>query len=161
MSGLKRCNVLLFVIALVGCAVPFETADQRSTSRELFRLEQEVHRLVNQYRISQNLAPLATSEIIAEQSRIHSRAMAKKRISLGHSGFGRRVERISRSLPLRAVAENVGYNKGYPDSAQRAVDVWLRSIEHRRNIEGDFQLTGIGVVKDSQGAYYFTQIFWE
>jgi uncharacterized protein YkwD len=28
-------------------------------------------------------------------------------------------------------------------------------------MEGDYRLTGIGVVRDSHGAYYFTQIFWE
>jgi uncharacterized protein YkwD len=87
--------------------------------------------------------------------------MAQQRISLGHRGFAKRVKRISRFLSLRAVAENVGYNKGYPDSAQRAVDTWLGSTEHRRNIEGDFRLTGIGVVRDPQGACYFTQIFWQ
>jgi len=161
MSRLRRFHVLLFVIAIVGCTVPFEPAHERAPSRELLRLEQEVHRLVNRYRVSQNLAPLATHEIITEQARMHSQAMAQKKISLGHRGFAKRVERISRFLPLRAVAENVGYNKGYPDSAQRAVEVWLDSIEHRRNIDGDFQLTGVGVVRDIRGAYYFTQIFWE
>ena len=161
MSNLKRWSVVLFVLAFVGCTIPVETAQQPSTSTALPRLEQEVHRLVNRYRMSQNLAPLATNEIITEQARRHSRAMAKKRTSLGHHGFAKRVERISRSLPYRAVAENVGYSKGYSDSAQMAVDVWLRSRGHRRNIEGNFQLTGIGVAMDSQGAYYFTQIFWQ
>jgi len=161
MRCLKRCTVLAFAVVLVGCTVPSEPAGQRSTSGALSRLEQEVHRLVNRYRMSQNLAPLTTREIITGQARMHSRAMAEKRSSLGHRGFGKRVERISRCLPLRAVAENVGYNKGYPDCAQRAFDVWLDSAEHRRNMEGDYRLTGIGVVRDSQGAYYFTQIFWE
>ena len=159
--SLKCFTLALFFVALVGCTIPVETAEQETTATGLLELEQEVHHLVNGYRISQNLPPLALHEIITEQARIHSRAMAERRVSLGHGGFAGRVERISRSVPFRAVAENVAYNKGYLDATQRAVEVWLKSAEHLQNIEGHFQLTGIGVARDSLGAYYFTQIFWQ
>lgn len=68
-----------------------------------------------------------------------------------------RVQAIA--IPYRAAAENVAYNRGYTDPVAKAVEGWLNSSGHRRNIEGNYNLTGIGVAKNSQGAYYFTQIF--
>lgn len=161
MNHLKRSAFVLFCIALMGCTISHKPTGLKGTLTEVWQLEQEVYQLINRYRISQNLTPLTTNEIITQQARMHSRAMATKRIPVCHSGFAKRVERISRSLPYRAAAENVAYNKGYSDCAQRAAQDWFKNTEHRKNIEGNYQLTGIGVAMDSQGAYYFTQIFWQ
>ena len=46
-----------------------------------------------------------------------------------------------------------------PMGAREVVDGWLHSPGHRRNIEGDFRLTGIGLAEGSNGMIYFTQIF--
>jgi uncharacterized protein YkwD len=35
----------------------------------------------------------------------------------------------------------------------------LESPVHRENIEGDFDLTGVGAATDAQGLLYLTQIF--
>jgi uncharacterized protein YkwD len=161
MNNLKRCAFILVCTALVGCAVLDKSIEGEATSTELVQLEQRVHQLINQYRISKNLPPLTTNEIITKQARIHSRAMAKKRVTLGHDGFGKRVERISRFLPYSVAAENVAYNKGYSDCAQQTVQSWLESPKHRKNIRGNYRLTGIGVAKNPRGAYYFTQILWQ
>jgi uncharacterized protein YkwD len=161
MDTLRCWTFVVFGIVLLGCSIPSETLDGGGLPPDLARLEQGVHRLVNRYRISKNLQPLTVDEIMAEQARIHSQQMARKRVPLGHRGFTKRVEAISQSLPLRAVAENVGFNEGYPDPATQAVEVWLGSAEHRKNMEGDFRLTGIGVARGSRGGYYFTQIFWQ
>jgi uncharacterized protein YkwD len=87
--------------------------------------------------------------------------MAKKKITFSHDGFSRRVKRISRFLPYSMAAENVAYNKGYSDCAQKAVQSWLKNTKHRKNIRGDYRLTGIGVAKNPEGVYYFTQVFWQ
>ena len=57
------------------------------------------------------------------------------------------------------IAENVGYNMGYSDPAGRVVERWLNSPGHKKNIEGNYNLTGIGVIQADQVTYYFTQIF--
>jgi uncharacterized protein YkwD len=44
-------------------------------------------------------------------------------------------------------------------SAKEVVEGWLNSPGHKRNIEGDFTLTGIGVAKNNKGIIYYTQIF--
>lgn len=161
MDNPKRCTLVLFCIALVGCSLPDNIIEQKVISPELLHLEQRAHYLINQYRISKNLPPLATNEIITQQARIHSRTMAKKKAAFGHDGFDKRVKRISRFLPYRIAAENVAYTKGYSDSARQAVLSWLQNGKHRKNIRGNYKLTGIGVAQDPEGAYYFTQLFWQ
>jgi uncharacterized protein YkwD len=122
-------------------------------------LEQEVHRQVNQYRRSKNLPLLTLDSRITIQSRKHSEAMAKGLIPLSHEGFEQRIQAIA--IPYRSVAENVAYNQGHSDPATIAVQGWIQSSGHRQNMEGDFNLTGIGIVKNSKGEYYFTQIFFK
>jgi uncharacterized protein YkwD len=54
------------------------------------------------------------------------------------------------------VGENVASGQM---TAKEAVEGWLQSPGHKRNIEGNFTLTGIGWAKDKRGMIYFTQIF--
>ncbi|HEY8392853.1 MAG TPA: CAP domain-containing protein [Capillibacterium sp.] len=68
-------------------------------------------------------------------------------------------ERVAAAgIPYKSAAENVAYNN-YSDPAMAAVEGWSASEGHRRNIEGHFDLTGIGVFQNEQGYYYFTQLF--
>jgi uncharacterized protein YkwD len=57
---------------------------------------------------------------------------------------------------MAASAENVAYGQL---SAKAVVDGWLKSAPHKKNIEGNYNLTGIGLAKDRKGVIYFTQIF--
>lgn len=162
MSNLKHYTLILFSIALVNCSSLNQMKEQIETPTELLELEQEVHQLVNQYRVSQNLLPLTTDEIITHYARKHSEAMANRQVPFGHHGFEVRVEMISRSLTRTSAAENVAFNnRAYSACAQKAVQDWIQSATHRNNIEGDYTLTGIGVATNSHGFYYFTQIFWK
>jgi uncharacterized protein YkwD len=85
--------------------------------------------------------------------------MATGRIPFGHAGFEQRAQTIRRSLSYNRLGENVGYNWGEADPARGAVERWLRSPQHLKNIEGDFELTGIGIATSDRAEYYFTQIF--
>jgi uncharacterized protein YkwD len=46
-----------------------------------------------------------------------------------------------------------------PASPATAVKGLLGSRKHRRNIEGEYHYTGVGVARASNGAYYYTQMF--
>jgi uncharacterized protein YkwD len=122
-------------------------------------LEQTVLTQINQYRASRGLPALTLDPRISTQALRHSQAMANGQVRFSHDGFDSRVDAIARTIPYRAVAENVAYNQGYNDPAQRAVQGWLKSPGHRKNIEGQFDLTGIGIARNAKGEYYFTQIF--
>ncbi len=96
---------------------------------------------------------------ICEQSRLHSQAMASGQVPFSHNGFEARVKAIGESIPYRSAAENVAYNQGYSNPDQQAVEGWIKSPGHRKNMEGQFDVTGIGITKNAKGEYYFTQIF--
>jgi uncharacterized protein YkwD len=53
----------------------------------------------------------------------------------------------------------VAFNQGHRDPAAVAVQGWLESPGHRENIEGPYELTGVGVASNAKGEVYFTQIF--
>jgi uncharacterized protein YkwD len=77
--------------------------------------------------------------------------------SFGHDGFDNRIADIRKSAGfIRGAAENVAYGQL---TAAQVVDGWLNSPGHKKNIEGDYNLTGIGTVQREDGVIYFTQIF--
>ena len=120
-------------------------------------LEQSIYNQVNQYRESQNLPPLVFDETIAEQARAHSVNMANLNL-LSHDGFSDRVETIKQVISYSGAAENVASNMGYAQPDDTAIQGWIKSPGHNRNMLGNYDLTGIGVAARG-GEYYFTQIF--
>ncbi|PSB01086.1 CAP domain-containing protein [Merismopedia glauca] len=131
----------------------------QSTSLSIAALEQKTLVQINQYRAGRGLPPLTSNATIRQQARLHSQNMANGTVPFGHQGFQQRLQAIARVIPLMAMAENVAYNSGYSDPVTTAVQGWLKSPGHKVNIEGNYNLTGIGVAKSRTGAYYFTQIF--
>ncbi len=122
-------------------------------------LEQAVYRQINQYRASQKLPALAIADSLTQQARQHSQDMATGKMPFSHQGFDQRVKEIAKSVPYRGAAENIAYNMGYEDPTTQAVDGWLKSPGHLKNIKGAYGLTGIGVSRNAKGEIYFTQIF--
>lgn len=161
----------LIVSGIGGCDLPNRTAEvftgreipaakaQPLKSSSLTAWEQSAYRQINQYRQSRNLPPLQLDSRIVEQARAHSREMANGQVPFGHQGFEQRVKAIALAIPYQMAAENVAYNQGYSDPATQAVQGWIKSTGHRINIEGQYDLTGMGVAKNAKGEYYFTQIF--
>ena len=131
-------------------------AQANSTTQSL---EQAVHRQINQYRASKGLPALKLAASLTQQARQHSQNMSTGKTAFGHQGFERRVKEIAKSVPYRGAAENVAYNMGYQDPAAQAVQGWLKSPGHLKNIQGNYGLTGIGVSRNARGEIYFTQIF--
>ncbi len=133
-------------------------AAQSSTASSMAALESSVLQQINQYRKKKGLSQLSSNATITQQARQHSQDMASSRI-LSHDGFDTRISTIGKSIAYRSAAENVAYNMGYSAPDRQAVEGWLKSPGHLQNIEGSYTLTGIGVTKNAQGEYYFTQIF--
>lgn len=120
-------------------------------------LEREIFSLVNDYRKTKKLAPLSTNAAIEYQARRHSMDMGTHRIPFGHQGLSFRIKYIQEKVPgATIVGENVAYGNL---SAKAVVNGWIKSNEHRKNMEGSFKYTGIGVTRNMQNQLYFTQIF--
>lgn len=139
-------------------AVP-TTIPMIANTASVTELEQLVHQKINQHRASKNLPPLRLDPDIATQSRLHSQNMANGKVEFSHHGFQDRTNALKNRINLSGIAENVGYNMGYREPASQVVQGWLDSPGHRQNLEGNYDLTGIGVAKNAKGEYYFTQMF--
>jgi uncharacterized protein YkwD len=120
-------------------------------------LEREILGLVNDYRKTKKLGPLQTNAAIEYQARRHSMDMGTHRIPFGHQGLSFRIKYIQEKVPgATIVGENVAYGNL---SAKAVVSGWIKSAEHRKNMEGNFKYTGIGVTRNMQNQLYFTQIY--
>lgn len=112
---------------------------------------------INTYRASQGLPPLKLDKTISQEAYEHSKAMAEGKVSFGHNGFQQRSEHLfSEFEPVKGMAENVAYTSR---DQSALVQLWLHSRLHRKNIEGDYNLTGIGVATSPSGKIYATEIF--
>lgn len=120
-------------------------------------IEKKIFILINQYREKKGLKELKYADAVASEARTHSSRMASHLAGFGHGGFDGRFRRFKRKYPrMMGCAENVAY--GAKD-AEAAVDMWLHSSGHKKNIKGAYTHTGIGVVRNRKGIMYFTQIF--
>jgi uncharacterized protein YkwD len=113
---------------------------------------------VNEYRQSKNMPPLTIDPVISAQAKVHSERMARVG-KITHDGFNDRVESVAKEIVYRSASENVGYNVGYAQPEAIAVEDWINSPGHQKNMVGRYDLTGIGSAQNSKGEYYFTQIF--
>jgi uncharacterized protein YkwD len=143
-------------LALGGCGARAPRIALRPSPADA-AFEQQVYTAVNEYRLSRRLPALAWSEVAASQARDHSQRMAAGARSLGHRDFHKRVSAIAGTMRLSRAAENVVRSR----SAARAIELWLKNRGHRRNIEGRYDLTGIGAARSEDGLIYFTEIFLE
>ena len=144
---------LLFLASFLstGCKDDPVSTNESNPSNSI---EQEVHLLINEHRVSIGLAELEWNETIAEQCRNHSIEMANAH-TINHDGFNERINNIRETIPWSWAGENVAYHF----SAQGAVTAWLNSPGHKSNIESNSNLTGVGVAFDEDSVMYFTQIF--
>lgn len=120
-------------------------------------IEEEILAQVNSYRQQHHLSPLKMNRAMSMQAKIHSTNMAKHHLPFGHANFLKRVKALRKEIKNPgAAAENVAFN--YKD-AHHVVKNWLLSPGHKKNIVGNYNLTGIGIARDALGRIYFTQMF--
>jgi uncharacterized protein YkwD len=163
MNHRLRSLVLALLLPLSGClpaVEPSAGASDPGTSGPLFEIERQVHERVNAHRSLLGLAPLQHDPVLASLARDHSEWMARGERPFGHDGFDDRVRAAHEARALGAVSENVASNN-YPSNqvAGLAVRGWVKSSGHRRNIEGRFDMAGVGVARGSAGDYFITQLY--
>jgi uncharacterized protein YkwD len=119
-------------------------------------METEILQFVNEDRKQHDLRQLQINSRESSLALKHSEDMAKGKVKFGHDGFNSRAKIIQKELGATEIGENVASGLM---TAREVVDGWLNSPGHKKNIEGDFLLTGIGYARDKKGEIYFTQIF--
>jgi uncharacterized protein YkwD len=124
--------------------------------------ERRAFELMNAERQAGGLPLLEWSGEAAALARMHAQSMADGRF-FSHKGLdGQTVDgRASRmGVKWRAIGENIATMKGYEDPASKAVETWLNSTAHKRNmLNGVYNQSAIGAAVASDGTFYFTQVF--
>lgn len=143
--------MLAGLFTLQSCSSKEKEDDQLFTA-----LENEILTLINQHRAGLTLPALQQATLITTEARKHSKNMADGTVPYGHDGMSDRLNLIDQSLPWTSAAENIGAGTGV---APEIFDSWLVSPAHKSNIEGDYDKTGIGAAKSTEGIYYYTHIF--
>lgn len=130
---------------------------------ENYSLEKQTFEILNAERRTRGLDPLVWDERVAQLARLHSRSMAAEKFFSHRGPDGSTVDGRADQLGLStwtAIAENIAFLKGQNDPAQLAVNKWLSSPPHRKNIlGGGWEGSAIGVAVGQDGAFYFTQVF--
>lgn len=161
-TALLRIILLLALVvaALGGAPASAQTAAPASGSDFPRDVEKQTFGLINHYRDQAGLPLLTWNDDIARLARGHSREMATGIADFGHGGFSDRVQQMKSILGrFQGAGENVLYTTQLDQVAARAVQMWLHSPHHLRNIRGDYNLSGIGVWISPSGTIYFTQLF--
>ncbi|MGD9976385.1 MAG: CAP domain-containing protein [Bacteroidales bacterium] len=143
----------LFTVILI-LAFQFQLIAQENT--DVAALEQEIHTLINEYRTSKGLSELKLNNAVKVEAVNHSRNMASGKVPFSHRGFDDRFKRLTAIFDISSGAENVANG---PADARTIVEGWIASPKHRDNIEGDFNMTGIGIARAQNGLFFYTQIF--
>lgn len=145
----------LSFLMLVACTFP--QGSQREPPPSLDKMERQVVDLVNDYRRSRGRPALRSNPALQDEAEGHSLNMARGRVPLSHRGFDERIRKVREKTGVKGRSgENVA--EGY-DTAREVVDAWIKSPGHRRHLLGDFDLTGVGIVRSRDGKLYFTQLF--
>ena len=140
-----------------------KTKPNVSAPTTVLDLEQQAFQLINEKRREQRLKSLEWNETIAKIARLHSQNMANHKF-FSHTGLdGSMVsDRADKSglNKWRAIGENIAYNRGYEQPIEFAVERWMQSPSHKRNLlDEQWRESAVGIFVTPEGTYYFTQVF--
>lgn len=121
--------------------------------------------LVNSQRRRRGLGDLFWSRELETLARNYSRQMANEKFFGHYDKNGDSVVQRAKSMSIkgwRKIGENLFMCGGYADANGLAVDRWMKSPLHRKNILDErFNTTGIGIYESRDGRLYVTQVFAE
>ncbi|PKH51716.1 CAP domain-containing protein [Tenacibaculum sp. Bg11-29] len=152
---LKNTILALFTTVLfISCSSDSSTDDLNL--EENLTITQEIHKLVNEYRVSKGKATVEFNDAAAKIALTHTEYMISIN-KINHDKLSERFKELQVLDNAKAIAENVASRQ---KTAFDVVQGWINSDGHRKNIEGNYTHTGIGVKKGANGHYFFTQIFY-
>jgi uncharacterized protein YkwD len=122
---------------------------------------------VNSYRRSQGAMEVQRHAGLDRLAQEHCEYLRRNRgtfslygKNVSHFGFDGRAMAARERFQMSSVSENVAA-ANYPgsNSAPVIVELWKNSRDHHKNMTDDWTSSGIGVVVDSDGMVFATQIF--
>lgn len=164
-----RVIAVACAVALASCASPpastriAVSAPINPDSSHPSRLLQEI----NSYRRSKGECELQRHSGLDRLAQEHCEYLRKHRgtfhlngKNVSHFGFDGRALVARERYQMSSVSENVAAAR-YPgrNPAPLMVELWKNSKDHHKNMIDDWTYTGIGVVVDSDGMVFATQLF--
>jgi len=138
-------------------------ASYSATRGSANEVESRAFELMNAQRLANGLRSLQWDEQIVGLARSHSESMASDKYFSHKDPNGGYVDTRAAKLGIfnwMAIGENIAFMKGYDDPASMAVEKWMQSTSHKKNILGNqWRDSAIGVAVSSDGSIYFTQVF--
>ena len=122
---------------------------------------------VNDYRLSQGAQAVERHAGLDRLAQQHCEYLRQNRgtfslygKNVSHYGFDARAIAAREGYQMSSVSENVAA-ANYPGSNSSAVIVqlWKESKDHHKNMIDDWTHSGVGVVVDSDGMVFATQLF--
>ena len=130
---------------------------------EASTIERTAFDKTNEARVKNGLQPLVWDPLLCRMARMHSEDMAQRGYFAHETPEGLEPKDRGRALGIlhfRVLAENIAFNKGFPDPGGFAVERWMMSGGHRANILYiGFQASAIGSYVAADGSVYLTQVF--
>lgn len=113
--------------------------------------------LINNHRSTLGLSKIKRDDLYASAYAVEHTKYMIDLSRINHDNFNRRSEAL-KNRGANRVGENVacGYN-----SAIEVVQAWLNSPLHKNIIEGNYTHSGFGIIKNNEGTYFFTQLFYK
>ena len=137
---MKIVKTILMAILVSGC-----TATTQPVANAV-DFGPETLTLINSYRVSRGLSPLAAHSTLRTLARQHSRYQSARN-TMSHNGFRQRSAEAKASGLSLVCTENVGHNYR---NAQHLFSGWRNSTAHRTNLlRPNLRYAGVSVV----GAY--------
>ena len=154
-------------LLVAGCAIavaapaPSPSSPLSASTSRYGATEARIFDLINAERRHQGLPALVYNAQLDRMAKIQAENMAYFQ-KMAHiipesqlPTLGDRARYVG--YPFGRLAENVAL--GYPN-AETAVQGWMNSSGHRRNIlDGRVEETGIGIARSSAGGLYYCQVF--
>ena len=143
--------------------IPVSTTARPASGSLSNRILQEV----NSYRASIGARPLTRNSGLDRLAQEHCEFLRRNRgtfkvhgSNVSHQGFENRTLMARRYYNIGQLGENVAAASGGASNApSKLVQMWKSSPAHHFAMKGNWQETGIGVVVDSDGMVFATQLF--
>ncbi|MGB3152106.1 MAG: CAP domain-containing protein [Maribacter sp.] len=163
----KYSLIIVFIVTLSSCTKEKLTTYEDNNmflveentelhSAQQTAIENKLFTLINEHRLGINLKEFLFDNTSYYYAGEHTSYMMGKGHT-SHAKFGERAKSISDKTGAKFVAENVA--KDYV-TVEKALEDWLESPKHRKNIEGEYTHSALSIQTNENGDMYFTQIFF-
>ncbi|KAL0239099.1 hypothetical protein PCE1_004790 [Barthelona sp. PCE] len=132
-----------------------EKSNESMQPQHIIKMGKDALKYTNEFRATQNLPPCKWNQTMFDAGMEHSIFQAKEK-AISHKNFQERTQKFPPGC--MGFAENVFFCSGLDDPSRAAVDGWIKSPGHRRNMVGDYNLCSISAYCEDN-TWYYTQLF--